>query len=90
MGKPGFVNYVSDRLNGFGGQAAPWTIDDLADAPELFISQYGGEAGAHIMPANCEGASATRAGAAAARPRQLHAPRSTARREAFMPAVSPG
>jgi 5-methyltetrahydropteroyltriglutamate--homocysteine methyltransferase len=56
MGKPGFVNYVSERLSGFGGQAAPWTIDDLADAPELIISQYGGEAGAHIMPANCEGA----------------------------------
>ena len=55
MGKPGFVNYVSERLSGFGGQAAPWTIDDLADAPELIISQYGGEAGAHIMPANCEG-----------------------------------
>src|SRR3954454_4818792 len=55
MGKPGFVNYVSDRLSGFGGQAAPWTIADLADAPELIVAQYGGEAGAHIMPANCEG-----------------------------------
>jgi 5-methyltetrahydropteroyltriglutamate--homocysteine methyltransferase len=56
MGKAGFVNYVNERLSGFGGQAAPWTIADLADAPELIAEQYGGEAGAHIMPANCEGA----------------------------------
>jgi 5-methyltetrahydropteroyltriglutamate--homocysteine methyltransferase len=55
MGKAGFVNYVNERLTGFGGQAAPWSIADLADAPELIVEQYGGEAGAHIMPANCEG-----------------------------------
>src|SRR5689334_18380043 len=55
MGKPGFVNYVGERLEGFGGQAGAWSIDDLEAAPELAIAQYGGEAGAHIMPANCEG-----------------------------------
>jgi 5-methyltetrahydropteroyltriglutamate--homocysteine methyltransferase len=55
MGKAGFVNYVNERLTGFGGQAAPWSIADLADAPELIVEQYGGEAGAHIMPANCQG-----------------------------------
>lgn len=54
MGKAGFVNYVNERLTGFGGQAAPWTIADLADTPELLVAQYGGDAGAHIMPANCE------------------------------------
>lgn len=55
MGKAGFVNYVADRLAGFGGEAVPWSIRDLAEAPELLAQQYGGEAGAHIMPANCEG-----------------------------------
>ncbi len=55
MGKAGFVNYVNERLTGFGGQAAPWVISDLTDAPELLMQQYGGEAGAHIMPANCQG-----------------------------------
>jgi len=55
MGKPGFVNYISERLDGFGGEAAPWTISDLAEAPELLVEQYGGEAGAHILPANCQG-----------------------------------
>src|SRR5690625_1434982 len=55
MGKPGFLNYVAQRLTGFGGQAAPWGIEDLQAAPELLEAQYGGEAGAHIMPPNCEG-----------------------------------
>ncbi len=55
MGKAGFVNYVNERLTGFGGQAAPWVIEDLAEAPELIAEQYGGEAGAHIMPASCQG-----------------------------------
>ena len=55
MGKPGFLNYVAERLTGFGGRATPWGIDDLQAAPELLEAQYGGEAGAHIMPMNCEG-----------------------------------
>jgi 5-methyltetrahydropteroyltriglutamate--homocysteine methyltransferase len=55
MGKAGFVNYVNERLTGFGGEAAPWSIIDLADAPELAVEQYGGDAGAHILPANCVG-----------------------------------
>jgi len=55
MGKAGFVNYVNERLTGFGGSAPPWSIADLAEAPELIVEQYGGEAGAHIMPQNCQG-----------------------------------
>jgi 5-methyltetrahydropteroyltriglutamate--homocysteine methyltransferase len=91
MGKPGFVNYVSDRLSGFGGQAAPWTIADLADAPELIVSQYGGEAGAHIMPANCEGAVSYVGHALLQRDLDnLRAALDSHDVEAFMPAASPG
>ena len=55
IGEAGFVNYANERLTGFGGEAAPWSIADLVEAPELIVEQYGGDAGAHIMPANCEG-----------------------------------
>ncbi len=92
MGKPGFVNYVRERLAGFGGQAPPWSIDDLAAAPELAIAQYGGEAGAHIMPANCEGP-VSYVGAAAVQ-RDIDTLRlaldKTGHRDAFVPAASPG
>lgn len=92
MGKPGFVNYVRERLAGFGGQAAPWSIDDLEAAPELAIAQYGGEAGAHIMPANCEGP-VSYVGAAAVQ-RDIDNLRlaldKTGHRDAFIPAASPG
>ena len=91
MGKPGFVNYVGERLTGFGGQAAPWTISDLADAPELLIEQYGGEAGAHIMPANCEGAVTYTGHALLQRDiDNLRAALDGREQEAFMPSASPG
>jgi len=95
MGKPGFVNYVRERLAGFGGQAGAWSIDDLEAAPELAIAQYGGEAGAHIMPANCEGP-VSYVGAAAVQ-RDIDTLRlaldkvgHTGSGDAFMPAASPG
>ncbi len=90
MGKAGFVNYVSERLSGFGGQAAPWTIEDLAEAPELLVSQYGGEAGAHIMPTNCE-ADINYTGHALLQ-RDIDNLRQALgdHQDAFMPAASPG
>jgi 5-methyltetrahydropteroyltriglutamate--homocysteine methyltransferase len=92
MGKPGFVNYVRERLGGFGGQAPPWSIDDLEAAPELAIAQYGGEAGAHIMPANCEGPVSYVGGAAVARDVETLrlALDKTGHDAAFVPAASPG
>jgi 5-methyltetrahydropteroyltriglutamate--homocysteine methyltransferase len=33
QGKIGFVNYVKDRLDGFGGQATPFMAADLIDMP---------------------------------------------------------
>lgn len=90
MGKAGFVNYVGERLSGFGGQAAPWTIADLDEAPELLASQYGGEAGSHIMPSNCEGA-VTYTGQALLQ-RDIDNLRNALpeHQTAFMPAASPG
>jgi 5-methyltetrahydropteroyltriglutamate--homocysteine methyltransferase len=92
MGKPGFVNYVRERLSGFGGQAPPWSIDDLQAAPELAVAQYAGEAGAHIMPPNCEGA-VTYVGQADVT-RDVETLRlaldKTGHDAAFLPAASPG
>jgi 5-methyltetrahydropteroyltriglutamate--homocysteine methyltransferase len=42
MGKPSYATYVKDRLSGFDGEAAPFTIADFADYPEYgerFMSQ---------------------------------------------------
>jgi 5-methyltetrahydropteroyltriglutamate--homocysteine methyltransferase len=33
--KPGFNNYVKDRLTGFGGEATPWRYPELADHPDF-------------------------------------------------------
>ena len=49
VSKPGFVNYISERLAGFGGVGAPWGLDDTDEVPELITAQYGGAAGQHIM-----------------------------------------
>lgn len=55
MSKRGFVNYVSDRLTGFGGQAAPAMMGDLADYPEVAQQVFGEGAGSHVLMCNCEG-----------------------------------
>ena len=55
MNKPGFVNYVGERLTGFGGQGEPWTLADMDDMPELVGHLYGGPGGTHIMMPRCEG-----------------------------------
>jgi 5-methyltetrahydropteroyltriglutamate--homocysteine methyltransferase len=55
-GKPGFFNYVVDRLTGFGGEADPmWTFHDLSEIPDAAASQFGSEGFGHIKPANCVG-----------------------------------
>lgn len=90
MGKPGFVNYIGERLTGFGGQADPWTIDDLEMAPELLASQYGGEAGAHIKPPYCQGEITYTGYALVQRDiDNLHSALGQ-QQDAFIPAASPG
>jgi 5-methyltetrahydropteroyltriglutamate--homocysteine methyltransferase len=55
MNKPGFVNYIGQRLSGFGGQGAPWALADMEDMPKLVQALYGGPGGTHIMMPRCEG-----------------------------------
>ena len=55
VSKAGFVNYISNRLAGFGGVGAPWSLGDMDDLPELVIAQYGGAAGQHILMPECIG-----------------------------------
>jgi 5-methyltetrahydropteroyltriglutamate--homocysteine methyltransferase len=33
--KPGFNNYVKDRLTGFGGEQTPWRLPEMADFPDF-------------------------------------------------------
>ena len=33
MGKPSYVTYITDRLDGFGGTSQPLTYADLVDFP---------------------------------------------------------
>ncbi|HEX6022723.1 MAG TPA: methionine synthase, partial [Solirubrobacter sp.] len=35
MGKPSYVTYITDRLDGFGGTSQPLTYADLVDFPVL-------------------------------------------------------
>lgn len=92
LGKVGYVNYIVDRLAGFGGQAEPWSFTDQTVAPELATAQYAGEAGKHIMPPNCEG-EISYVGHEQLR-RDLDNLRAAADahgvEEAFVPATSPG
>jgi 5-methyltetrahydropteroyltriglutamate--homocysteine methyltransferase len=55
MSKPGFVNYIGQRLSGFGGLGEPWTLTDMAELPELVAALYGGPGGLHINMPRCQG-----------------------------------
>ena len=55
MNKPGFVNYVGERLTGFGGLGTPWMVSDMAELPDLVQALYGGPGGTHINMPRCEG-----------------------------------
>jgi 5-methyltetrahydropteroyltriglutamate--homocysteine methyltransferase len=55
MNKPGFVNYIGERLTGFGGLGTPWSLADMDDVPQLVQALYGGPGGMHIMMPRCEG-----------------------------------
>jgi 5-methyltetrahydropteroyltriglutamate--homocysteine methyltransferase len=55
MSKPGFVNYIGERLSGFGGVGEPWSLSDMADLPDLVNALYGGPGGLHINMPRCVG-----------------------------------
>jgi 5-methyltetrahydropteroyltriglutamate--homocysteine methyltransferase len=94
MGKPGFVNYVGERLEGFGEPGKPWTLADLEDLPELTMALYGGPGGTHINMPACRGAVSYKGHALVAQDiahlRSALARAGDPDREAFIPAASPG
>jgi 5-methyltetrahydropteroyltriglutamate--homocysteine methyltransferase len=92
VSKPGFVNYISERLAGFGGVGAPWALGDMDDLPELVIAQYGGAAGQHIRMPECIGA-VSYVGQAKVQEdiaHLRHALQQSRALEGFIPATSPG
>ena len=92
VSKPGFVNYISERLSGFGGIGAPWALGDMDDLPELVIAQYGGAAGQHIrMPECIEAVSYVGQAKVQEDIAHLrHALQQSRALEGFIPATSPG
>jgi len=94
MTKPGFVNYVGERLTGFGDPGAPWTLSDLKDLPELTMALYGGPGGTHINMPACRGEVSYKGHAQVAQDiehlRNALAEAGDPDREAFIPAASPG
>jgi 5-methyltetrahydropteroyltriglutamate--homocysteine methyltransferase len=94
MNKPGFVNYVGERLAGFGEPGKPWGLDDLADLPELTMALYGGPGGTHINMSGCRGEVSYVGQAQVAQDIEHLKNALTAagdpNREAFMPSASPG
>ena len=92
LGKVGFTNYVSDRLDGLGGETVMWTFHDLAVVPEVAERQYQSEGGKHICMPACIGPLQYVGHAEVARDIEyLRQALDTHDVEmAFMPAVSPG
>jgi 5-methyltetrahydropteroyltriglutamate--homocysteine methyltransferase len=54
MSKPGFVNYISDRLTGFGGESPFPPMGDLADFPE-YAAELHERRGARMALPACVG-----------------------------------
>ena len=57
MSKPSYVNYVTERLTGFGGPPAPrWQRKNVEDFPEYAKRQFGDRTVAKILtPPSCNG-----------------------------------
>lgn len=94
MNKPGFVNYIGERLEGFGAPGEPWTLSDLEQVPQLMMALYGGPGGTHINMPACRGEISYVGQARVAQDiehlRGALAKVGGANREAFIPAASPG
>ena len=91
MSKPGFVNYIGQRLTGFGGVGEPWSLADMDNLPELVMALYGGPGGTHIRMPRCEG-EVRYSGHELVQEdiAQLRAALGDSDAKAFIPAASPG
>lgn len=89
MGKPGFANYVKDRMTGFGGDSKPFVARDVLDFPGLAERLYGRPQGARTRRPGNDGEIRYIG------QEQLAADLANFRaavgdRDAFLPAASPG
>jgi len=55
MGKPSYVTYITDRLDGFGGTSQPLTYSDLVDFPELQRKVFGDPGRSRRKTPACDG-----------------------------------
>src|SRR5262249_23666595 len=54
--KPGFNNYIKDRLTGFGGGQTPWRLPEMADFPDFRpMSQASARQGPMRLAPTCIG-----------------------------------
>jgi len=92
MGKPSYVTYITDRLDGFGGTSQPLTYSDLVDFPELQRKVFGDPGRSRRRTPACDGPIAVRDGEAARIDVEhlLAALDGAGVEEAFMNAASPG
>jgi 5-methyltetrahydropteroyltriglutamate--homocysteine methyltransferase len=92
MGKPSYVTYITDRLDGFGGTSQALTYSDLVDFPELQRKIFGDPGRSRRRTPACDGPIAVR-DAERARVDVEHfkaALEHAQVEEAFMNAASPG
>ena len=92
MGKPSYVTYITDRLDGFGGTSQPLTYSDLVDFPELQRKVFGDPGRSRRRTPACDGPIALRDPEAARIDVEhlLAALDGAGVEEAFMNAASPG
>jgi len=89
MGKPSYVTYVADRLEGFGGTSQPLTYADLVDFPQLQKKVFGDPGRSRRRTPACDAPIAVR-DPGAARDDIDHLLQAAGGRPAFMNAASPG
>ena len=92
MGKPSYVTYITDRLDGFGGTSQPLTYSDLVDFPELQRKVFGDPGRSRRRTPACDGPITVRDPEAARVDVEhlLAALDGAGVEEAFMNAASPG
>jgi 5-methyltetrahydropteroyltriglutamate--homocysteine methyltransferase len=89
MGKPSYVTYVADRLDGFGGESHPLVYADLVEFPEMARRVFGDPGRSRRRTPACTGPVAVR-DPGAARSDIDHLVAAADGRPAFMNAASPG
>jgi 5-methyltetrahydropteroyltriglutamate--homocysteine methyltransferase len=92
VSKPGYANYVKDRLSGFGGTSQPLQLRDLVEFPELAKRVFADPGRVRRKAPACDGPIAVRdAQAAETDMENLRAALAqVSSEEAFLTAASPG